>query len=388
MKFAALISLFALGCSYAQAGFDQAIRVALEEPVGDSTYSGISNLRGWAVAPAGISHVEVAIDGQSAFEIPMGGLRKDVGAVYPTYPDSDWSGFSMAFNYKNLSPGPHKAVVTAFDNNGNYNEATADFAAERFASAFITDDSEVDFSSTNSITIPDGRTIDFRNVTIEGRLWDFKLVWDKASQGLKIVDVSYLQHVNNDGAGSDYGQPPPEDLTISEACSSYATSVSSSRVTFENGAQLLNVPEDLQWDSEAYAFFIKYSDGRWIAVQYDSDAYEASGPFGWDAFWHSLEGYPPQPCEWRETPIAKPFVSRFVVGVLDGFYSNYQIGVTRLYPDELGQWYGATMYLEHSCQNWELGDYLLIPFGNDKNAHAFLNLTKVREDGYYAFCRE
>ena len=67
--------------------------------------------------------MSVSIDGLSPFEIPMGGLRADVRDRYPDYSDSDRSGFSMAFNYKNLSPGTHRAVVTAFDNNGNYNEA-------------------------------------------------------------------------------------------------------------------------------------------------------------------------------------------------------------------------------------------------------------------------
>ena len=391
MKLVALISFFALGCSTAQAGFDQGIRVALEEPSGDATYSAISNLRGWAVAPAGVSYVEVSIDGQSPFEIPMGGLRADVGDRYPDYPNSGRSGFSMAFNYKNLLPGTHRAVVTAFDNNGNYNETTVDFAVERFASAFIAEDSEVDFSSTTGIYIPDDRTIDFRGVTIEGRLWDFKLVWDKASQGMKIVDISYLQHVDNGGGGSDSSdQPPPEDLTISQACSSYVTSISDSSVRFENGAELLNAPDSYQWDSEAYAFFINYSDGKWIAVQYSSEAYGALGASGWSAFWHSFEGYPPQPCEWRETKAARPFISNFVIGVLDDIYNEYEIGVETLYEFQEGVgWRGSMMYLEHSCQNWELGDYLLIPFGNETNAHAFLNLTKAREaDGYYAFCRE
>ena len=391
MKLVALISFFALGCSTAQAGFDQDIRVALEEPSGDATYSAISNLRGWAVAPAGVSYVEVSIDGLSPFEIPMGGLRADVRDRYPDYPDSDRSGFSMAFNYKNLSPGTHRAVVTAFDNNGNYNEATVDFAVERFASAFIAEDSEVDFSSTTSIFIPDDRTIDFRGVTIEGRLWDFKLVWDKASQGMKIVDITYLQHVDNGGGGSDSsGQPPSEDLTISEACSSHVISISNSSVRFENGAELLNVPDGYQWDSEAYAYFIKYSDGKWIAAQYSKEALRAEGLGGWSAFWHSLEGYPPQPCEWRETKAARPFISNFTIGVLDDIYDEKTISVESLYEFREGiDWTGSLMYLEHSCQNWELGDYLFIPEGNTYNAHLFLNLTKAREgDGYYAFCRE
>ena len=51
------------------------VRVNLEEPQDASLYSGISNLRGWAVAESGIAAIEIDIDGIYAFNVPMGGAR-------------------------------------------------------------------------------------------------------------------------------------------------------------------------------------------------------------------------------------------------------------------------------------------------------------------------
>ena len=45
--------------------------------------SGVSNIRGWAIASEGVSAVEIFIDGELAFEIPYGGERKDVENTYP-----------------------------------------------------------------------------------------------------------------------------------------------------------------------------------------------------------------------------------------------------------------------------------------------------------------
>ena len=60
--------------------------VNLEEPSTDGFYTGISNLRGWAVAESGIASIEIDVDGTYAFDVPMGGMRGDVAKVYPTFP--------------------------------------------------------------------------------------------------------------------------------------------------------------------------------------------------------------------------------------------------------------------------------------------------------------
>ena len=118
---------------------DDGIIVRIEEPAKEESYTGISNLRGWAVSPAGMGSydLDVYIDDMFAFSMPIGGNRADVASVYPDYPSSEYSGFSMAFNYKNLQPGRHKILVKAYDNDGNYNEAYSYFTAERFVTTFI-----------------------------------------------------------------------------------------------------------------------------------------------------------------------------------------------------------------------------------------------------------
>ena len=57
------------------------LRIALEEPVKGDTYSGVGNLRGWAVATVGVDRVEIWIDGAYAFDAPYGGARADVGNI-------------------------------------------------------------------------------------------------------------------------------------------------------------------------------------------------------------------------------------------------------------------------------------------------------------------
>ena len=76
--------------------FSETVIVNLEEPNADGVYTGITNLRGWAVAESGIAVIEVDVDGSYAFDVPMGGARGDVAKVYPDFPDADTSGFSMA----------------------------------------------------------------------------------------------------------------------------------------------------------------------------------------------------------------------------------------------------------------------------------------------------
>ena len=67
--------------------------------------------RGWAVAESGIAAIEIDIDGIYEFNVPMGGARGDVANAYPDFPNSDASGFSMAFNYKDLVAGNHVVKV-------------------------------------------------------------------------------------------------------------------------------------------------------------------------------------------------------------------------------------------------------------------------------------
>lgn len=116
----------------------ETIILNLEEPKADGTYTGISNLRGWAVAESGVASIEIDIDGVYAFDVPMGGTRADVGAAYPDFPDADKSGFSMAFNYKGLMPGEYLFTARAISNDGGVALQNAALTVDRFVSSLLT----------------------------------------------------------------------------------------------------------------------------------------------------------------------------------------------------------------------------------------------------------
>jgi len=178
---------------------DERIKVLIEEPAEGEAYSGILNLRGWAVAPDGLGEKphDVYIDDDTTprFTLPPGGKRSDVGNAYPDYPGSDMAGFSMAFNYKDLEPGSHTITVVAFDINGNYNEAVATFSTERFASAFIADASEVDLLTTEQVTAVDSDSFRVRGATLEGERWDFTLSWDNGAQAFKLSEIETAREI-------------------------------------------------------------------------------------------------------------------------------------------------------------------------------------------------
>ena len=180
------------------------IKVVIEEPVAGGSYSGISNLRGYVVSPNGTGwyNHNVYIDGEFAFHITSFGERTDVRNAYPDYPDSGTGGFSMALNYKDLSPGEHEITIRGYDDAGSYNEASVTFIAERFNSTFIAENSEVNLSTTDDIYLYDDQTYLIRGASVEGERWDFLLTWDRASQSFKTEGIvpfdSELSYVRPD----------------------------------------------------------------------------------------------------------------------------------------------------------------------------------------------
>ena len=196
------------------------IKIVIEEPMAGGSYSGISNLRGYVVSPNGTGwyNHNVYIDGEFAFHITSFGERADVRSAYPDYPDSGTGGFSMALNYKDLSPGEHEITIRGYDDAGSYNEASVTFIAERFNSTFIADNSEVNLSTTDDIYLYDDQTYLIRGASLEGKRWDFLLTWDKASQSFKTEgiapfdsEISYVRpdfysaasDASNDSSGTD-----------------------------------------------------------------------------------------------------------------------------------------------------------------------------------------
>lgn len=176
----------------------ETIILNLEEPKADGTYTGISNLRGWAVAESGVASIEIDIDGVYAFDVPMGGTRADVGAAYPDFPDADKSGFSMAFNYKGLMPGEYLFTARAISNDGGVALQNAALTVDRFVSSFIDDAVKVDTTTVSEVLFAES-TLTLKGVSVEGQQWDVTLGFDTATQGFEVTGISAVG-ASEDGA--------------------------------------------------------------------------------------------------------------------------------------------------------------------------------------------
>ena len=162
-------------------------RVALEEPVSSETHTGVGNLRGWAVSSDGIAKVEIYIDGAYAFDAPYGGNRGDVGGAFPDISGSRQSGFSLAFNYSDLSSGPHRVSAVAYNALCDTKESAADFEVVRFASSFIASADAVNLNQSSCAVSSD--EISIVDALVEGALYDLKLKWRRAEQGFEIIEI-------------------------------------------------------------------------------------------------------------------------------------------------------------------------------------------------------
>ncbi len=162
-------------------------RVALEEPVQEETHTGVGNLRGWAVATNGISKVEVFIDGAYAFDAPYGGNRGDVGGAFPDVEDSDKSGFSLAFNYSDLTAGPHTIRAVAHTTKGETKESSASFNVVKFDSNFISGAGAVSLAA-GSCTVG-GDEISVDNAQVADKFYNLVLKWRTSEQGFEIIEI-------------------------------------------------------------------------------------------------------------------------------------------------------------------------------------------------------
>lgn len=251
------------------AALNSDIKVRIEEPAQGKSYSGISNLRGWAVAPQGIPYLaEVYIDGNLAFYMSVYGSRSDVGNLYPDYPDSDTAGFSMAFNYKNLSPGDHEIRVRVYDGNQDYNEAVTNFTAERFVGSFISKDSDVDISTTETWSIVDNQTYLLQGATLEGEQWDFQLKWDRSSQGFKIQRIASAGSDGSSGNGVGSGEAY---VCVTAPTKTFLSTENT--IVMRNGAELNNYDGRSYGSSERHVMF-KTTQNKWYTDQDDLYTYQ------------------------------------------------------------------------------------------------------------------
>ena len=163
------------------------LRLSLEEPVAGSVYSGVGNLRGWSVATVGIDRVEIWLDGVYVFDAPYGGSRNDVASVFPDIEDSSTSGFSLAWNYNDMSPGEHEMLARAYDQNGQFVESSSTFTVTRFHKPFLGAGDQVDLSGAQCL-VSDSQ-ISVGNALMDGKVYDILLDWRTAAQDFQIIEI-------------------------------------------------------------------------------------------------------------------------------------------------------------------------------------------------------
>lgn len=164
------------------------LQLSLEEPFFGNSYSGISNLRGWAVGENGIDRVEWWLDGIYKGDIPFGGARNDVGREFPGFPGSNNAGFSAALNYSLLSAGEHSVLVQATDSQGIATLAGANFVVTRFHRSYFPASTNI---STDTATFSKDGGSGFRmsGVVVDGKRYDLRFDWDTQRQGWSPIQI-------------------------------------------------------------------------------------------------------------------------------------------------------------------------------------------------------
>ena len=171
-----------------QGGGSDVFRMTLEEPVNGEIHSGVGNLRGWAVASAGITKVEIFIDGVYEFDAPYGASRGDVGDAFPDVENSTNSGYSLSYAYSLLSAGEHSITAVAHSELGEKTEVTNMFTVVKFSdSDFIAEQDAINLNSA-SCSVRDDEIL-LIDALVEDLSYDVTLKWRTATQGFEIIEV-------------------------------------------------------------------------------------------------------------------------------------------------------------------------------------------------------
>jgi uncharacterized protein YkwD len=196
------------------------IKFAIGEPAEGSTRSGIGQISGWAVSDSQIVSVEAFIDDVSLGLVPYGGTRLDVAAAFPDYPNSEFSGWSMKWNYSLLSVGEHELTIVITDIDNNQVSQSVIFSTTGFSSSFIRDPEAIDLSEA-SISIPEPGRIIVTGAIVEGEEVDIELCWDTASQQFQIERIIREEDENKPenqapraNAGNSFDVEPGETVVL------------------------------------------------------------------------------------------------------------------------------------------------------------------------------
>ncbi len=92
----------------------------LDGPQINATITGTRNVYGWYLDGAGVSKIEVLIDGVVKGQAEYGELRSDVYNAYPAY-GNKYCGFRYMLDTKTLTNGYHEVSIRETNNAGDQN---------------------------------------------------------------------------------------------------------------------------------------------------------------------------------------------------------------------------------------------------------------------------
>lgn len=191
-----LLTLGIAGPAQSQDYPDPDLKLMIESPQPLSTNANIGAIRGWAVHPTDkVLYVDIFIDNEFSFSVPVGGGRGDVYNAYPDYYQSRFSGWNQTVNYKNMTDGYHEAEVVAYTEFGGYASKTMNFCVTRFDKEFISDPEEIKLWMTERFHIWHDRIV-FEGVEIEGRRWNMELTWSTATQAFEITQTTVYEYID------------------------------------------------------------------------------------------------------------------------------------------------------------------------------------------------
>ena len=167
------------------------LRVAIEEPIAGGIHSGIGMIRGWAVSSDAIERVEAFVDGEYLFDIPHGGMRRDVGNVFAEIPNSEQSGYASAVNFSGLEKGDHDLVIRVTDSFGSVVERSVEFGVTRFEKSYISADDYVELGWAGISAL--GRGINIRGAWIGEQTYNITLEWRPESQKFEVTSITPQQ---------------------------------------------------------------------------------------------------------------------------------------------------------------------------------------------------
>jgi hypothetical protein len=153
------------------------------------TYSGVTLIRGWAVARSGILKVEASIDDVLYSDIPIKAPRADVANAYPTFPGNAESGFAMTFPWFVLPPGKHKLTINAIETTGASTEVSAVFNVVRFENPLMLEPGAVNLDQA-SFKRNGNSAFTIQRLMADGKPYEVRLSWQPSTQGFTITEIT------------------------------------------------------------------------------------------------------------------------------------------------------------------------------------------------------